>query len=90
MTKIGAKHYEYEEWFTVAVDQQNRTCTVVGRDKEGRYILEQAGEHCIANVCCADNQFFLLSPSEMKNYARLALENGTLSEERYLAIMKGN
>ena len=32
MTKIGAKHYEYEEWFTVAVDQQNRTCTVVGRD----------------------------------------------------------
>lgn len=44
MTKIGAKHYEYEELFTVAVDQQNRTCTVVGRDKEGRYILEQAGE----------------------------------------------
>lgn len=47
--KLDAKRYRYEKLFTVKLDQNARSCTVVGRDDEGRYIdgHERRGALCL-------------------------------------------
>ncbi|MBE6908913.1 MAG: alpha/beta hydrolase [Ruminococcaceae bacterium] len=81
--KIDAKRYDYEKLFTVKVDQNNRSCTVVGKDDKGRYILEYYEEYNIGSAIGSVSDFYVLTDAEYRRYARMALVNGHLTEADY-------
>lgn len=73
----------YRELFTVESDRKNGKFRAVGVDSEGRYILEQFEEHSVGSVTGSTGSYFVLSESEYRRFARLALVNGQLKKEDY-------
>ena len=83
MIKLDEKHYPYKKLFTVTLDQDARTCMVVGRDENDQMILEKYEEYNIGSAISSVSEFYVLSPDEMKQFADIAYENGHLTDERY-------
>ena len=81
--KLDAKRYHYEKLFTVKLDRNARSCTVVGRDDEGRYILEYYQEYNIGGAIDSVSDFYVLTDAEYKRYARMAFVNGQITEADY-------
>ena len=88
--KLDARHYDYEKLFTVKVDQENRSCTVVGRDDKSQYILEYYEEYNLGSAVGSASDYYVLTDVEYKRYARIALENGHLTEADYDRFCGGN
>ena len=83
MIKLEAKHYPYVKLFTVTLDQDVRTCMVVGRDEKDQLILEKYEEYNIGSAISSVSEFYVISPDEMKQFADIAYENGHLTDEEY-------
>ena len=83
MIKLEAKHYPYVKLFTVTLDQDARTCMVVGRDEKDQLILEKYEEYNIGSAISSVSEFYVISPDEMKQFADIAYENGHLTDEEY-------
>ena len=83
MIKLDAKHYPYRKLFTVTLDQEARTCMIVGRDEKDQLILEKYEEYNIGSAISSVSDFYVLSPDEMKQFADIAYENGHLTDEKY-------
>ncbi len=88
--KLDAKRYDYQKLFTVKVDQNNRSCTIVGRDDKGRYILEYYEEYSRGGAIGSVSDFYVLTDAEFKRYARTALVNGNLAQSDYDRLCGGN
>jgi hypothetical protein len=88
--KLDAKRYRYEKLFTVRVDQDKRSCTVVGRDDEGRYILEYYQEYNVGSAIDSVSDFYVLNDAEFRRYARMALVNGNLAQPDYDRLCGGD
>ncbi len=88
--KLDAKRYDYEKLFTVKVDQNNRSCTVVGKDDKGRYILEYYEEYNLGGAVGSTDDYYVLTDAEYKRYARMALANGHLTEADYDRLLGGD
>ncbi|MBE7003945.1 MAG: hypothetical protein E7425_06630 [Ruminococcaceae bacterium] len=88
--KLDVRHYDYEKLFTVKVDQNNRSCTVVGVDDKGQYILEYYEEYNRGSAVGSVSDFYILTDAEFKRYARMALVNGHLTEVDYDRLCGGN
>ena len=88
--KLDAKRYDYEKLFTVKVDQNNRSCTMVGRDDKGQYILEYYEEYSLGSAVGSVSDHYVLTDAEYKRYARMALVNGHLTEADYDRLCGGN
>ena len=88
--KLDAKRYHYEKLFTVKLDRNTRSCTVVGRDDEGRYILEYYQEYNIGGAIDSVSDFYVLTDAEYKRYARMAFVNGQITEADYNRFCGGD
>ena len=78
--KIEAKHCDYQQLFTVKVDQKERSCMIVGRDDKGRYILEHYEEYNRGSAVGSLSEYYVLNDAEFRRYARMALVNGHLTQ----------
>ena len=76
MKKLDAKRYEYEKDFTVEVDQDKRTCTIVGHDTHGKLILERYQEFNRGSAPFSVSEFYEITPDELNEYAGVAQRNG--------------
>ena len=88
--KLDAKRYDYEKLFTVKVDQNNRSCTIVGLDDKGRYILEYYEEYSLGSATGSASDYYVLTDAEYKRYARMALVSGNLTQADYDRLCGGN
>ena len=83
LKQLDAKPSGYRELFTVDVNQENRSVRAVGTDAEGRHILEHYEEYNIGSAVGSVGTYYVLTDTEYKRYARLALVNGHLNEADY-------
>lgn len=81
--KIDAAHYDYEKLFTVSVDQNSRSVTIVGQDDKGRFILEKYEEYNRGSAVGSVSKYYILTDAEYRRYAKKALINGTITQEEY-------
>ena len=84
--KLDVKHYEYEKLFTVSLDQKRRSCTLVGRDAQGRFILEYYEEHSLGSATGSVSEYYVLTDEEYRRYAKTALVNCQLSRQEYTRL----
>ena len=82
--KLDAKHYDYEKLFTVSLDQKQRSCTLVGQDAQGRFILEYYEEYSRGSATGSTSEYYVLTKEEYLRYAKQALVNCNLSREEYV------
>ena len=87
--RLEGKPDGFKELFTVDVDQEHRSCRTVGTDAAGRYILEHYEEYNIGGAVGSAGEYYVLSDAEFRRYARLALINGNIPQERYDAVAAG-
>lgn len=88
-TRLDVRHYDYERLFTLALDQQRRSCTLVGRDAEGRYILERYEEYSRGSATGSVSEYYVLSYEEYRRCAKQALSVGMMSREEYRRACEG-
>ncbi len=81
--QLDVKHYDYEKLFTVSLDQQSRSVRLVGRDSQGRFILEDYGEYSLGSATGSYSEYYVLTYEEYRRYAKQALVNCNLSREEY-------
>ena len=81
--QLDVKHYDYEKLFTVSLDQQSRSVRLVGRDSQGRFILEDYGEYSLGSATGSHSEYYVLTYEEYRRYAKQALVNCNLSREEY-------
>ncbi len=81
--RLRARPAGYRELFTVDVDQERRSTRAVGVDAEGRHILEHYEEYSLGGAVGSVGSYYVLTGAEFRRYARLALVNGQISQERY-------
>ena len=87
--KIDAAHYEYEKLFTVSVDQNSRSCMIVGRDAQGRSILESYEEYSLGSATGSVSAYYVLTDEEFRRYAKKALANCCITPEDYARFCAG-
>ena len=84
--QLDAKPDGYREKFTVDVDQSSRSVRAVGMDAAGRHILEHYEEYSIGSATGSTAAYYVLTDTEYKRYARMALVNGHLNEADYKCL----
>ncbi len=84
--KLDAKHYDYEKLFTACVDQDRRALTIVGRDAQGRFILETYEEYSIGSAAGSVSEFYILTDAEYLRYAKKALINCCITQAEYARL----
>ena len=87
--KLDAKHYDYEKLFTVSLDQESRACTLVGRDAQGRFILEDYKEYSRGGATGSVSEYYVLTYEEYRRCAKQALSSGMITREEYRLACEG-
>ena len=87
MKRINEKDFDYEKLFSVEMDSEKRNFKAVGIGENGEYILVESEEYNIGSAYDAVEQHFELSLSEVKEYAKQALTNKSISKVEYDEIM---
>ncbi len=86
--QLDARPSGYRELFVAEDDRQRRSFRAVGVDARGRYVLEHFEEYGRDGAPGSAGAYYLLSEAEYRRYARLALLNGLVTQERYDRLLK--
>ena len=86
--QLDGKPSGYRELFVAEADRQRRSFRAVGVDARGRYVLEHFEEYGRDGAPGSAGAYYLLSEAEYRRYARLALLNGLVTQERYDRLLK--
>ena len=87
MKKIDVQDYDYEKLFSVYLDNEKRMFKSVGIGENGEYILVESAEYNIGSAYDAIEQYYELTVSEVKEYAKQALSNKRISLAEYDEIL---
>jgi len=68
MKKITNYNDGFKDLFTINVDQTNRTCKIIGYNKNNDYILQIFKEYNRDSACSGTYEYYLLNKSELHNY----------------------
>ncbi|MCR5814958.1 MAG: hypothetical protein K6G15_10790 [Desulfovibrio sp.] len=85
MKKIAAQ--DYEKLFSVSVDSEKRAFTAVGLGENGAYLLVESEEYNLGSAYDVVEQYYELSLSEVKEYAKEALAKKCITTMDYAKIM---
>ena len=86
--RIDARHYDYKKLFTASVDQENRSCVLIGRDDRGRFIRETYSEYSLGSATGSVSDYEVLSGVEYRQCAKQALEDGHITRDDYERLCK--
>ncbi len=86
--QLDARPSGYRELFVAEADRQRRSFRAVGVDAQGRYVLEHYEEYSLGSGTGSAGAYYVLTDAEYRRYARLALLNGLVTQERYDRLLK--
>lgn len=88
MKPIYGSRKDFRELFTVEVNTKKMCFSSVGRNGADQFVLMKSWDYNIGNAYSSNEEFYLLSLKEVKEYAQQAYYRGQLSEKEYDKFQK--